>query len=77
MLKSYYDQIKAEIVCRNIELGNPYHELSMVEESEILRDNKMQRLVVEGNDRDGIKMRDVKYIVPQSSEMRALVVLGH
>ena len=73
VLKRYDDQIKAEIVCRKIELGKPYHELSMAEKKEILWDNEMQRLVVEGKGRDGIETRDVKYIVPQSSEMRALV----
>ena len=71
--KRYDDQIKAEIVCRKVELGKPYHELSMAEKKEILWDNEMQRLVVEGKGRDGIETRDVKYIVPQSSEMRALV----
>ena len=47
----------------------------MAKKKEILWDNEMQRLVVEGKDRGNIETRDVKYvdIVPQSSEMRALV----
>lgn len=73
VLKGYDEQIKAEIVCRKIDLGKPYHELNMAKKNKILWDNNMQRLVVEGKGWEGIKTRDVKYIVPQSSEMRARV----
>ena len=73
VLKKYDDQIKAEIVCRKIEPKKPYNELSMAEKKEILWDNEMQRLVLEGKGRDGIETKSVKYIVPQSSEMKALV----
>ena len=49
------------------------YDLSMAEKKEILWDNEMQRLVVEGKGRDRIETRYMKYIVPQSSEMRAFV----
>ena len=45
----------------------------MAEKKKILWDNEMQRLVVEGKGRDGIETSSVKYIVPQSSETKALV----
>ena len=45
----------------------------MAKKKEIMWDNETQRLVVEGKGRDGIETSVVKYILPQSSEMKALV----
>ena len=50
-----------------------YNQLSMKEKKDIIRVDKMKNLAAQLKAREDIKPGDVKYIVPQSAEMIALV----
>ena len=54
-------------------MKTPYNELKHKEKKDLLRLDEMQNLVVKGKAQDGIKPSDIKYIVPRSAEMIALV----
>ena len=78
--KKYEEVIDAEIVCRRIEL--PLDEdgrrklctqLNIEEKPDLLRVDQMKMLAEELKGGDGIKPSDVKYIVPKSAAMKALV----
>ena len=69
----YDTQIKAEIIFRGIKLDKLYKDLKHKEKVDYLRLDEMKNLVAQGKARDGIKPGDVKYIVPCSAEMVALV----
>ena len=78
--RKYDKEIKAEIACRRIELpedenGNKktYTQLSMKEIRDLLKVDQMKMLTGELKAGDGIRPSDVKYIVPQSAAMQALV----
>ena len=78
--KKYDKEIKAETSFRRIELpedddGNKktFDQLSMKEKRDLLRVDQMKMLAEELKTGDGIRPSDVKYIVPQSAAMRALV----
>ena len=51
-----------------------FDQLSMKEKRDLLRVDQMKMLAEELKAGDGIRPSDVKYIVPQSAAMRALVV---
>ena len=73
-LQAKYDkQIEAEIRHRRIELTAPYNKLKHKEKRDLLRLDEMKNLLAEGKAQDGILPRDIKYIVPRSAEMIALV----
>ena len=79
--KKYDKEIEAEIVCRRIELPvdddgkrKLCNQLSMKEKRELLRIDQMKMLAGELKAGDGIRPSDVKYIVPKSAAMKALVV---
>ena len=71
----YDAQIKAEIIFQGIKLNKPYKDLKHKEKVDYLRLDEMKNLVAQGKARDGIKPGDVKYIVPCSAEMVALVTV--
>ena len=79
--KKYEKEVDAEIVCRRIELpvdgcgkGKKINQLSIKEKRDLLRVDQMKMLAGELKARDGIIPNDVKYIVPKSAAMKALVV---
>ena len=79
--RKYDEEIKAEIDCRGIEYpkddaGNTkaYDQLSMKEIRDLLRVDQLKSLAGDGKAGDGIRPSDIKYIVPRSAAMRALVV---
>ena len=73
-LKMIYDkQIEAEITFRKIQLKKPYAQLTAKEKKDHLRMDEMKYLFAQGKARDGIELKDIKYIVPQSAEMIALI----
>ena len=71
--KKYDKEIEAEFIHRRIEHEGPYNKLPMKEKVNLLRISEMKNLVAQGKAQDGIQSRDVKYIVPQSAEMIALI----
>ena len=79
--KKYETEVDAEIVCRRIELPvdedgkrKPCNQLSMKEKRDLLRIDQMKMLAGELKAGDGIRPSDVKYIVPKSAAMKALVL---
>ena len=79
--KKYDAQIRAEIEFRRLvyprdEEGNrkTYEQLSIAEKKELLINDEMGIIASELRAREGIQPDDVKYITPQSQEMKALVV---
>ena len=78
--KRYDKEIEEEMVCRRIELpvgedGNRKRSdhLSMKEKRDLLRVDQMKMFAAELKAGDGIKPNDVKYIVPKSAALKALV----
>lgn len=78
--RKYDKEIQAEIDCRGIEYpkdeqGNTktFNQLSMKEIRDMLKMDQMKTLAGELKAQDGIRPRDVKYIVPKSTAMKALV----
>ena len=67
------NNIFAEVKDQQIELTNIWEKLSIKEKRDILRKDKMKRLAAEGKSRDGIKMDDIKQIIPMSDKMIAMV----
>ena len=79
--KKHEQEVDAEIVCRRIELPvaedgkrKKINQLSIKEKRDLLRVDQMKMLTGELNARDGIIPNDVKYIVPKSAAMKALVL---
>ena len=52
-----------------------YKDLKHKEKVDYLRPDEMKNLAAQGKGRDGIQSGDVKYIVPCSAEMVALVTV--
>ena len=50
-----------------------FNKLTMKEKRDVLVQDEIRVLAADGKARDGIEPRDVKYIVPQSEEMKELV----
>ena len=65
--------IFAEVSIHQIELTNDWSNLSIKEKCDILRKDEMKRLAAEGKDRDGIKIDDIKQIIPVSDAMIAMM----
>jgi len=79
-IQSKYDkEIKAEMEHRRIRYPEgedgepkPFKKLTMKEKRDLLVLDEIRVLAAEGKARDGIEPRNVKYIVPQSTEMKDL-----
>lgn len=71
--RKYDAQIKAEIICRRIELDKPYDQLKQKEKVDYLRLDEKKDRVDQEKAQDVIQPRDITYIVPPSAEMIALV----
>ena len=65
--------LEAEITFRKIQLKKPYAQLTAKEKKDHLRMDEMKYRVADGKARDGIELKDIKYIVPRSAEMIALI----
>ena len=71
--RKYDNKIKAAMIFCNIVLDRPYKQLKHKEKVDALRLDEMKNLVAQGKAQDVIKHSDVKYVVPWSAEMIALV----
>ena len=75
--KRYDKEIRAKIECRGIQHNKPYNQLSIKEKKDILKVNEMKNLAAQLKARESVQPSDTKYIVPQSAEMKALVITIH
>ena len=75
LLAKYEKEIKAEIEFRGIKYQGEYSKLRHRDKVELLKKNELGKLAGEGKAQEGMTLKNVYYIVPQSPEMKALVPL--
>ena len=75
LLAKYEKEIKAEIEFRGIKYQGEYSDLGHREKVELLKKSELGKLAGEGKAQEGMTLKNVYYIVPQSPEMKALVPL--
>ena len=71
----YEKEIKAEIESRGIKYKGPYSKLGHRDKVELLKKSELGRLAGEGKAQEGMALKNIYYIVPESQEMKALVYL--
>ena len=75
LLAKYEKEIKAEIESRGIKYKGPYSKLGHRDKVELLKKSELGRLAGEGKAQEGMTLKNISYIVPESQEMKALVYL--
>ena len=75
LLVKYEKEIKAEIEFRGIKYQGEYSKLGHRAKVELLKKSELGKLAGEGKAQEGMTLKNIYYIVPESQEMKALVSL--